>query len=207
MGKETWRRRKALSSNPSSAWSLVTYLTSLGLQMLSHITVAFPQKMKRECVECPSHGTWPAVRAQQYQLPLSVQVSPSRRWQALIKWLGSVDTHQSCAPSDSLSASTIQQTLRSLWNQPEEGRSLGGKKCAHWLLWAVIWMRKFQLWKHWNFRIYLFSPARRILNNLCPFSTDHTPLLCKPKCLAPCPPSGPQTSANEAVGQIPSGHQ
>lgn len=99
MGKETWRSRKALSSIPSSAWSLVIYLTSLGFHMLSHILVAFPQKMKWECMECPSHGTWHSVRAQKYQFPLSVKVSPSRRWKALIKWLGSVDTHHSCLPA------------------------------------------------------------------------------------------------------------
>lgn len=156
MGKETWRSRKALSSNPSSAWSLVIYLTSLGLHVLSHTMVAFPQKMKWECTECPSHSTWHSIRAQKYQFPLSIKVSPSRRWKALIKWLGSVDTNHSCALSDSMSASTMQRTLRSLWNQPEEGRNLGGKKCAHWLPWAVIGMRKFQLWKHWNFRMCLF---------------------------------------------------
>lgn len=122
--KETWYR-KGLGSNLSSAilayWSLRLYFISLSLPLLFYIMFSFLQKTKWECMECRWHGAGHWVSAQKYLFPLSLRLSPSKRWMTLTRWLRSLMLSAAAAPSGSMSASSTQKTLRPLWSQKKKG--------------------------------------------------------------------------------------
>lgn len=166
------------------------YFTFLSLLLLFYLMFSFLQKIKWECMECRWHGAWHSVRAQKYEFPWSLRISPSKRWMAMTRWLRSVELSTAAAPSGSLSASSMQKTLRPLWSQKREGAwveeicPLTALGC--YMNEKVPLVRTLKLWN------LFFLAASSMLNNLPPSSTYHISRLQRPKCLAACPPSRPQ---------------
>lgn len=173
------------------------YFTFLSLHLLFYLMFSFLQKIKWECMECRWHGAWHSVSAQTYEFPWSLRISPSERWMAMTRWVKSVELSTAAAPSGSMSASSMQKTLRALWSQKREGAwveeicPLTALGC--YMNEKVPLVRTLKLWN-------LFVLAASImLNNLPPSSTDHISRLQRPKCLAARPPSRPQRSTKEAL--------